>query len=80
MNRAIRIWLLLAALAAAALGLALAIGSHTIAPLELLHVLLRPDDSVNAQIVHELRLPRALAAFGTGGLLALAGALMQVLL
>jgi iron complex transport system permease protein len=35
---------------------------------------------VNAQIVHELRLPRALAAFGTGGLLAIAGALMQVLL
>jgi iron complex transport system permease protein len=30
--------------------------------------------------VHQLRLPRALAAFGTGGLLALAGALMQVLL
>ena len=31
-------------------------------------------------IVRELRLPRALAAFATGGLLALAGALMQVLL
>jgi iron complex transport system permease protein len=80
MLRALRIWLLLAALAAAAFALALAIGSHTIAPLELLRVLLRPDDGVNAQIVHELRLPRALAAFGTGGLLALAGALMQVLL
>jgi iron complex transport system permease protein len=33
-----------------------------------------------ADIVRELRLPRALAAFGCGGLLALAGALMQVLL
>jgi iron complex transport system permease protein len=33
-----------------------------------------------ATIVRELRLPRALAAFGVGGLLALAGALMQVLL
>ena len=31
-------------------------------------------------MLHDLRLPRALAAFGTGGLLALAGALMQVLL
>ncbi len=31
-------------------------------------------------ILWELRLPRALAAFATGGLLALAGALMQVLL
>ena len=80
MLRALRVWLLLAALAAVAFGLALAIGSHAIAPLDLLRLLLRPDDSVNAQIVHELRLPRALAAFGTGGLLALAGALMQVLL
>jgi iron complex transport system permease protein len=33
-----------------------------------------------AAIVRELRLPRALAAFAVGGLLALAGALMQVLL
>ena len=31
-------------------------------------------------MVLELRLPRALAAFGTGALLALAGALMQILL
>src|SRR5262245_19385217 len=80
MSRAIRIWLALAALALAALAVALAIGSHAIAPLELLRVLLRPDHGVDSQIVHQLRLPRALAAFGTGGLLALAGALMQVLL
>src|SRR5512145_1072077 len=66
MPRAWRIGLTLAALAAA--------------PLELLRVLFAPDGGVNAQIVHELRLPRALAAFGTGGLLAVAGALMQVLL
>lgn len=32
------------------------------------------------QVIFELRLPRALCAFVTGGLLALAGALMQVLL
>src|SRR5512145_956327 len=66
MPRAWRIGLTLAALAAA--------------PLELLRLLFAPDAGVDAQIVHELRLPRALAAFGTGGLLALAGALMQVLL
>ena len=30
-------------------------------------------------IVHELRLPRTVAAFGVGGLLAMAGCLMQVL-
>jgi iron complex transport system permease protein len=33
-----------------------------------------------AEVVRNLRLPRALAAFACGGLLALAGALMQVLL
>ena len=35
---------------------------------------------VEAQIIRELRLPRAVAAFACGGLLATAGALMQVLL
>ncbi|HTP75125.1 MAG TPA: iron ABC transporter permease [Burkholderiaceae bacterium] len=80
MNRAVRIWLALAAIAVGALAVALAIGSHAIAPGEMVRVLLRPDGGVDATIVHELRLPRALAAFGTGGLLAVAGALMQVLL
>ena len=37
------------------------------------------DDTL-AAVVRELRLPRALAAFASGGLLALAGALMQLLL
>ena len=35
---------------------------------------------MNATVIRELRLPRALAAFACGGLLATAGALMQVLL
>lgn len=39
-----------------------------------------PVDSTLTAVVRELRLPRALAAFASGGLLALAGALMQVLL
>jgi len=38
------------------------------------------DSGLAHTIIWELRLPRALAAFATGGLLALAGALMQVLL
>jgi iron complex transport system permease protein len=80
MARALRIWLVLALLAALAMALALAIGSRAIAPLDVWRLLLWPDGSIDAQIVRELRLPRALAAFGTGGLLALAGALMQVLL
>lgn len=37
-------------------------------------------DSTLSAVVRELRLPRALAAFASGGLLALAGALMQLLL
>src|SRR5262252_330679 len=80
MAHALRTWLVLALLAVGTLALALAVGSAAIAPAELLRALLHADGSVNAQIVHELRLPRALAAFGTGGLLAVAGALMQVLL
>ena len=39
-----------------------------------------PDDPVAWRIALELRLPRAVAALVTGGLLALAGVLMQVLL
>ncbi|KAB2970537.1 iron ABC transporter permease [Zoogloea sp.] len=38
------------------------------------------DGSMEADIIRSLRLPRAVAAFACGGLLALAGALMQVLL
>src|SRR5579859_2641798 len=37
-------------------------------------------DSLARQVIFGLRLPRALNAFSTGGLLALAGVLMQVLL
>lgn len=80
MARALRLWLLLALAAAAAGLLALASGSVLLPPAELLHLLLQPDGSSAAQVLHGLRLPRALAAFGVGGLLAVAGALMQVLL
>ena len=80
MRRALIIWLSLAAAALAAFALALASGSARLPPLELLHALASPADSVAGEIVTRLRLPRALAAFAVGGLLALAGALMQVLL
>lgn len=80
MSRALRIWAGLALVAGAALVAALAIGSTPIALAEVLRLLLLPDASTASEVLHSLRLPRALAAFGTGGLLALAGALMQVLL
>jgi len=64
----------------AAFAVALATGSSRLAPLELLQGLASPGDSVAGEILFKLRLPRALAAFAVGGLLALAGALMQILL
>ena len=80
LRRALRIWLLLVAAALAALGLALMIGSTAIAPADVLRALFAHDQDAAGEVVRQLRLPRALAAFATGGLLALAGALMQVLL
>ena len=80
MARALRLWLLLALAAAVTGWLALASGSVLLQPLDVLRLLAQPDASSDSQVLHALRLPRALAAFGVGGLLALAGALMQVLL
>lgn len=47
---------------------------------ELLSELVQPGDTLSGQVLREIRLPRTLAAFTTGGLLALAGVIMQVLL
>ena len=80
MRRALLIWLLLVACALATFALALAIGSSRVSMLDLLQVMLSSNDGLASEIVLKLRLPRALAAFATGGLLALAGALMQILL
>jgi len=56
--------------------LALAVGS---VPVDL-GTFIDGSDALGRSLVMELRLPRALSAFAAGGLLALAGALMQVLL
>ena len=62
-------------------GWALSAGSLAIAPAEVWAVLAgQGGETMHAAVIFELRLPRALAAFACGGLLALAGALMQVLL
>jgi len=73
----------LAALAVVALGalaFALATGSVHVATVDVIDALAGRHADEGAAVVRELRLPRALAAFAVGGLLALAGALMQVLL
>ncbi|MFZ2651105.1 MAG: iron ABC transporter permease [Burkholderiaceae bacterium] len=80
MIRAGRIWGVLVLLSLLALLVALSVGSSPIALPELLRLLLQPDASANADVLYGLRLPRGLAAFATGGLLAMAGALLQVLL
>lgn len=89
--RAAAIWACLAAAACAVLIASLALGSVALPPSRafaaLLHALLHalfdaraavPD--IADDIVLTLRLPRALAGFASGALLALAGALLQVLL
>ncbi|HHL45375.1 MAG TPA: iron ABC transporter permease [Gammaproteobacteria bacterium] len=74
-------WLLLLTLfALAALGFALSSGSVDIGWDALLQIAAGNGEGMAQQLVMELRLPRALSAFATGGLLALAGALLQVLL
>ena len=78
-QRAILILLSLSLLAVASFGLALMVGSYQVAPAEVLAALLGQAGGAG-DIVLQLRLPRALAGFACGGLLALAGALMQVLL
>ena len=66
--------------ALAAFAVALVAGSMAIGPLQAWSALWGGGEDMATRVVLELRLPRALAAFTTGGLLALAGALMQVLL
>ena len=80
MRRALLIWFSLSGVALAVFALAMASGSSWLAPTELLRALFGPADNIEYEIVMGLRLPRALAAFGAGGLLALSGALMQILL
>lgn len=71
---------LLTLLVLLSLTLALTSGSVAISAAEVWHSLWGEGGGLAQQIVLELRLPRALAALAVGGLLSLAGALMQVLL
>jgi iron complex transport system permease protein len=72
--------MLLAVAATAGLLFALATGSVPVPWQELWAILWGDTTRPNYALVAELRLPRALTAFACGGMLALAGALMQVLL
>ena len=60
--------------------LSLLSGSVDLSLGQLLRELFQPQNDLAAQVLREIRIPRALAAFTTGGLLSLAGVIMQVLL
>ncbi len=63
-----------------ALLVSLTTGSLSLSWMDVVTALMGEGNSIHHSVVWELRLPRAAAAFVVGGLLALAGALMQVLL
>ena len=79
-RRALLILATLTGLAFLSLALALAVGSVPVPLASVGVALLGGDAGTHTDIVLNLRLPRALAGFACGGLLALAGALLQVLL
>ena len=79
-RRALLILAALAVLAMASLALALMLGSIRVEAGDLLSALLGSSDSMAAEVVRSLRLPRAVAGFACGGLLAISGALLQILL
>lgn len=72
--------LLLLLLSLGSILLALGSGSVDIPLSRLWLTLQQQGEPMHYSLITELRMPRALAAFVTGGMLALAGALMQVLL
>ncbi|WP_345814238.1 iron ABC transporter permease [Paraburkholderia sp. PREW-6R] len=85
-RRAATIWLALALVALVVLVASLALGSVPLAPSHVFAALMPSSASPGSandlavEIVRTLRLPRAIAGFACGALLALAGALLQVLL
>src|ERR1700681_4439925 len=74
-----RRWGVLIALAAGVFCASLCIGSAAISLPRMLGALAGADDEAVRSVLFQVRLPRVLAAFGVGGLLALAGVLLQAL-
>lgn len=80
MQRASYLTIVLLLAAPLSVALALSAGSVDLSVAQLGRALLGHGDDIASTVVRELRLPRALAAFAVGALLALSGALLQVLL
>jgi iron complex transport system permease protein len=79
-RRALLVLAALVGVALLSLFVALAAGSMAVSFADVLRAIGGYGDGLAVEVIRGLRLPRALAAFACGGLLALAGALMQVLL
>ena len=78
-RRLLLVFALLALMSVSAIAIGLSVGSVKMSFGDMMAGLLDSAAPTSA-VIRDLRLPRTLAAFACGGLLALAGALMQVLL
>ena len=78
--RALPTLALAAAVAIVSLFIALLFGSVSLTPAQVLQGIFTSTPGIEHDILWQLRAPRALAAFACGGLLALAGVLLQALL
>ena len=76
---ALRLWIVMLVVAGVVGAACLLCGGGEIRATEAWTALWTDTGTPARTIVHELRLPRTVAAFGVGGLLAMAGCLMQVL-
>ena len=79
-DRPVALFAALTVVAVAALAVALASGSADIGLAEAFRAVFGAATEKSQALITDLRLPRALTAFSVGGLLAVAGVLMQVLL
>lgn len=79
-QRALLILVALSGLTLLSIALALMVGSIRVSPGDVWTSLFNAGGGIAGDVVRSLRLPRALAGFACGGLLALAGALLQILL
>ena len=81
MKRLLVLFIILLCLLTGLLAVGIMLGSYHISLQQLVETLLHPErHTIESQIIYELRLPRIMAAFIVGALLALAGAVMQTLL
>jgi len=80
MQKAVPLIISLIILAALSFIAAFSVGSINLSLEQISIALFSSDDDISQTIIWELRAPRAYIAFVTGGLLSLAGLLMQVLL